>query len=152
MGKGSPYAQLRQFPELKFTYEQEAQPEEFFTPYIWAMVVEYCAPSGLTWDSSKILVFDADARDYPPLLEEEGMDGIPVLSTVDVVEPEVDTEPNGKIPPPNPHPPFLIVDVIVIIIVIIVISCCLCCDDCLHVVVAVFTVVLLLMLPGAPCT
>ncbi len=26
---------LRHFPELKFCYEEEAAPEEFFVPYIW---------------------------------------------------------------------------------------------------------------------
>lgn len=31
---------LRELPELRFTYEQEADAEEFFTPYIWTIAAE----------------------------------------------------------------------------------------------------------------
>ena len=30
---------LRTFPELKFTYEEEASPEDFFVPYIWSLIL-----------------------------------------------------------------------------------------------------------------
>ena len=29
---------LRRFPELHFTYEEEASPEDFFVPYVWTQV------------------------------------------------------------------------------------------------------------------
>lgn len=29
---------LRSFPELHFTYEEEASPEDFFVPYVWTQV------------------------------------------------------------------------------------------------------------------
>lgn len=31
---------LRQLDELRFTYEQEDDAEEFFTPYLWALVTD----------------------------------------------------------------------------------------------------------------
>jgi len=34
---------LRQFPELRFTYEEEAAPEDFFVPMVWALVVAHTA-------------------------------------------------------------------------------------------------------------
>jgi hypothetical protein len=34
---------LRQFPELRFTYEEEASPEDFFVPMVWALVVAHTA-------------------------------------------------------------------------------------------------------------
>ncbi|CAI8033481.1 Dymeclin [Geodia barretti] len=33
-----PHHRLRVFPELKFRYVEEAQPEEFFVPYVWTLV------------------------------------------------------------------------------------------------------------------
>jgi dymeclin len=30
---------LRQIPELRFNYEEEANPEEFFVPYVWSLIV-----------------------------------------------------------------------------------------------------------------
>ncbi|KAL4436850.1 hypothetical protein ABPG75_003989 [Micractinium tetrahymenae] len=30
---------LKPFPELRFTYEEEASPEEFFVPYVWSLAV-----------------------------------------------------------------------------------------------------------------
>ena len=32
---------LRQFPELRFTYEEEASPEDFFVPMVWSLVVAH---------------------------------------------------------------------------------------------------------------
>lgn len=37
---------LLQVADLKFTYEQEAAPEAFFTPYVWQLVLEH---SGIKW-------------------------------------------------------------------------------------------------------
>ena len=42
---------LQVFPELKFRYVEEDQPEEFFIPYVWTMVFK---ASMLYWDNKKI--------------------------------------------------------------------------------------------------
>ncbi|KAL4430623.1 hypothetical protein ABPG75_005879 [Micractinium tetrahymenae] len=34
---------LRPFPELRFTYEEEASPEEFFVPYVWSLAAAAAA-------------------------------------------------------------------------------------------------------------
>ena len=39
------------FPELRFRYVEEDQPEEFFIPYVWTLVLKSL---GLHWDSGKI--------------------------------------------------------------------------------------------------
>jgi dymeclin len=46
--------QLQQFPELRFTYEEEASPEDFFVPYVWTLVVAHC---GLPWNLQHIALF-----------------------------------------------------------------------------------------------
>eukprot|EP00884_Botryococcus_braunii_P022736 jgi/Botrbrau1/9146/Bobra.160_3s0019.1 len=46
--------QLKQFPELRFTYEEEASPEDFFVPYVWTLVVTHC---GLPWNPQHIALF-----------------------------------------------------------------------------------------------
>ena len=75
---------LRQLADLRFTYEQEPAPEEFFTPYVWAIVHER---SGLGWDTERILIFAAEGE--PSQQQDEG-DGngipIPALSSIDVAE------------------------------------------------------------------
>ncbi|XP_022911837.2 dymeclin [Onthophagus taurus] len=49
-----PKEKLTKFPELKFKYVEEDQPEEFFIPYVWALVSEQ---SMLNWctEGSSIL-------------------------------------------------------------------------------------------------
>ena len=42
---------LQVFPELRFRYVEEDQPEEFFIPYVWTLVFKSL---GLHWDNSKI--------------------------------------------------------------------------------------------------
>ena len=58
---------LRSFPELRFTYEEEASPEDFFVPYIWSLVVSSLS---IPWTLSAISAF-------VPVLpkEEEGGNG-----------------------------------------------------------------------------
>ena len=41
-----PKDQLKKFPELKFRYVEEDQPEEFFIPYVWSMIQ---STSTLSW-------------------------------------------------------------------------------------------------------
>jgi len=45
---------IKLFTELRFTYEEEAHPEEFFVPYVWSLV---CAHSGIPWDPQAIALF-----------------------------------------------------------------------------------------------
>ncbi|KAI2491903.1 hypothetical protein MHU86_22669 [Fragilaria crotonensis] len=49
--------------DFTFTYEEEADPEVFFVPYIWEVVVCVVTSSTIEWDTSRIQVF--------PLLDEE---------------------------------------------------------------------------------
>ena len=42
---------LRHFPEQKYKYCEEVQPDEFFIPYIWTLVYRH---SGLYWEHAKI--------------------------------------------------------------------------------------------------
>lgn len=42
---------LKKFPELKFRYVEEDQPEEFFIPYVWSMVQ---STSALCWSNDEI--------------------------------------------------------------------------------------------------
>jgi len=49
--------------DFTFSYEEEADPETFFVPYIWEIVVCVVSASTIDWDISRIQAF--------PLLEEE---------------------------------------------------------------------------------
>lgn len=48
---------LKMFTQLRFTYEQESHPEEFFIPYVWQLVL---SRSGLNFSPSSINLFPAD--------------------------------------------------------------------------------------------
>lgn len=45
---------LQKFPELKFKYVEEDQPEEFFIPYVWSLVYH---ASQLYFNPSRIRIF-----------------------------------------------------------------------------------------------
>ncbi|OXU25724.1 hypothetical protein TSAR_015033 [Trichomalopsis sarcophagae] len=49
-----PKDRLRKFPELKFKYVEEEQPEEFFIPYVWSVV---CQSALLHWSAENIKLF-----------------------------------------------------------------------------------------------
>ncbi|KYN11329.1 Dymeclin [Trachymyrmex cornetzi] len=49
-----PRDRLRKFPELKFKYVEEEQPEEFFIPYVWSVV---CQGALLHWNAENIKLF-----------------------------------------------------------------------------------------------
>mmetsp|Transcript_5021 Transcript_5021/g.7791 ORF Transcript_5021/g.7791 Transcript_5021/m.7791 type:complete len:774 (+) Transcript_5021:56-2377(+) len=51
---------LRMFPELRFTYEEEARPEEFFTPYVWSLVYQHAT---IVWNSERIVLFSSSSLD-----------------------------------------------------------------------------------------
>lgn len=50
-----PSDKLKKFPELKFKYVEEEQPEEFFTPYVWSLVFH---ASNLYWNPQHIALFN----------------------------------------------------------------------------------------------
>ncbi|XP_067143240.1 dymeclin isoform X2 [Centruroides vittatus] len=50
-----PCDKLKKFPELKFKYVEEEQPEEFFTPYVWSLVFQ---ASNLYWNPQHITLFN----------------------------------------------------------------------------------------------
>ncbi|XP_069779964.1 dymeclin isoform X1 [Narcine bancroftii] len=54
-----PKDKLRKFPELKFKYVEEEQPEEFFVPYIWSLV--YNSTAELYWDPQQVQLFSMDS-------------------------------------------------------------------------------------------
>ncbi|KAH7429697.1 hypothetical protein KP509_09G062000 [Ceratopteris richardii] len=45
---------MKMFTQLRFTYEEELHPEEFFVPYVWQLVV---SNSGINWDLNTITLF-----------------------------------------------------------------------------------------------
>ncbi|XP_071989253.1 dymeclin isoform X1 [Engystomops pustulosus] len=54
-----PKDRLRKFPELKFKYVEEEQPEEFFIPYVWSLV--YNSGVGLYWSPQDVQLFTMDS-------------------------------------------------------------------------------------------
>ena len=84
--------QLRQLQDLRFTYEQEPAPEEFFAPYMWSIVFASCR---LGWNAEHVVMFSvAEGGASAGLLEHheagEGTtsDGLPIpaLSSIDVAD------------------------------------------------------------------
>ncbi|XP_043937643.1 dymeclin [Protopterus annectens] len=55
-----PKDRLKKFPELKFKYVEEEQPEEFFIPYVWSLV--YNLGGLLYWNPQEIQLFSMDSR------------------------------------------------------------------------------------------
>ncbi|XP_074307211.1 uncharacterized protein LOC141642331 [Silene latifolia] len=48
---------MKMFTQLRFTYEQESHPEEFFIPYVWQLAVSNCE---FAFNPSKINLFSVD--------------------------------------------------------------------------------------------
>lgn len=59
---------MKMFTQLRFTYEQESHPEEFFIPYVWQLVLSRC---GFSFDSGAINLFPVD-----PQVEEQESAGV----------------------------------------------------------------------------
>lgn len=55
-----PRDRLKKFPELKFKYVEEEQPEEFFIPYVWSLVYK---SSTLYWNPDHIQLFRPDTEE-----------------------------------------------------------------------------------------
>ncbi|XP_048454202.1 dymeclin [Rhincodon typus] len=54
-----PKDKLKKFPELKFKYVEEEQPEEFFVPYIWSLA--YNSTAELYWNPQQVQLFTMDS-------------------------------------------------------------------------------------------
>ncbi|XP_028829399.1 dymeclin isoform X1 [Denticeps clupeoides] len=54
-----PKDRLKKFPELKFKYVEEDQPEDFFIPYVWSLV--FNSAVGLHWNPEGIELFGMDS-------------------------------------------------------------------------------------------
>ncbi|XP_062410102.1 dymeclin [Sardina pilchardus] len=54
-----PKDRLKKFPELKFKYVEEDQPEDFFVPYVWSLV--FSSAVGLYWNPQGIELFSMDS-------------------------------------------------------------------------------------------
>ncbi|KAK2888199.1 dymeclin isoform X1 [Channa argus] len=54
-----PKDRLKKFPELKFKYVEEDQPEDFFIPYVWSLV--FNSGVGLRWSPHGIELFSMDS-------------------------------------------------------------------------------------------
>ncbi|XP_030048788.1 dymeclin [Microcaecilia unicolor] len=54
-----PKDRLRKFPDLKFKYVEEEQPEEFFIPYVWSLIYNFGV--GLYWNPEDIQLFTMDS-------------------------------------------------------------------------------------------
>ena len=52
-----PSHRLKKYPELKFRYIEEEQPEEFFVPYVWSLVFN---KSGICWNPGCVQLFALD--------------------------------------------------------------------------------------------
>jgi hypothetical protein len=70
---------LPQLMNLRFTYEQEASPEEFFTPYLWMLLYEH---AGISWQGTRIVLFPLGST----APETPTDDDLPMLATIDVDE------------------------------------------------------------------
>jgi len=53
--------------DFTFTYEEEADPEIFFVPYLWEVIVCVVTSASIEWNTNRIQVF--------PLLDEADDDG-----------------------------------------------------------------------------
>lgn len=54
-----------------FTYEEEADPEIFFVPYVWEVIVCAVTSSSIEWTKSRIQVFPL--LDDPEAIDREGL-------------------------------------------------------------------------------
>jgi hypothetical protein len=59
--------------EFTFTYEEEADPEIFFVPYVWEVIVCVISSSSIEWDKNRIRVFPLlDVEEIEERLDENG--------------------------------------------------------------------------------
>mmetsp|Transcript_6392 Transcript_6392/g.22497 ORF Transcript_6392/g.22497 Transcript_6392/m.22497 type:complete len:708 (-) Transcript_6392:16-2139(-) len=59
---------IKYFTELRFTYEEELHPEEFFQPYVWSLV---CTNSCIPWDPDAVRLLTLNGQGGGDELEED---------------------------------------------------------------------------------
>ena len=60
-----PLQQQQQPEDYTFTYEEEADPEIFFIPYVWEVIVCVITSSTIEWDKNQIRIFPLlDVEEY----------------------------------------------------------------------------------------
>ncbi|KAK4434054.1 Dymeclin [Sesamum alatum] len=64
---------MKMFTQLRFTYEQESHPEEFFTPYVWQLIL---SGSGFSFNPSSINLFPVPVEDLDNRVEMEKLQSI----------------------------------------------------------------------------
>ena len=69
----SDQSDLSDIGNLTFQYEEEADPEVFFVPYIWDVIVGTLTTTTMEWTRNKIQIFplNEDAEVVEPLYESE---------------------------------------------------------------------------------
>ena len=77
--------------DFTFTYEEEADPETFFVPYIWEVVVCSVTASAVEWDRNKIKVFPLlDVEEVPQGVTDgvngTGESGAPAAFAADIMD------------------------------------------------------------------
>jgi hypothetical protein len=76
--------------DFQFTYEEEADPEVFFVPYIWEVVVCAVTASTVEWEKDKIQVFPLlEAEEVPTDVLEDADDPGTSAATVNVFAKDV---------------------------------------------------------------
>lgn len=71
--------------DFKFTYEEEADPETFFIPYTWSVIVSTVTSGLLEWDKKNIKVFPIMQYDFNDSDSTAG-EGFPINDTNDFVQ------------------------------------------------------------------
>ncbi|KAH9624108.1 hypothetical protein KSS87_020573 [Heliosperma pusillum] len=62
---------MKMFTQLRFTYEQESHPEEFFIPYVWQLVV---SNGEFAFNSNKVKLFSGDQLAESKHIEEQNLE------------------------------------------------------------------------------
>ena len=50
---------FRKFPVMKYRYEEDEEPDEFFVPYCWSIIYNSCPHIG--WDVANVRLFSIDS-------------------------------------------------------------------------------------------
>ena len=64
--------QLKEFKELRFSYEEEASPADFFVPYAWTLIVSH-TQSLLAWNQESFVLL-------PPMQPSNSNDRLETLN------------------------------------------------------------------------
>ena len=73
--------------DFTFTYEEEADPEIFFVPYVWEVIVCVITSATMEWEKSRIKVFpllevDDDTAEHDVALDDDDDDNSETQSMI----------------------------------------------------------------------